>query len=942
MKKTSLLLCSAILLTACSKTVKEVSTLRNQSESKGSVIASDAKTDLGTLRNLLSSEAPNLALAELLARSVSKEHKNDLKALVGELSADEASEIIKKVEKDNLSVRSNYLYHGQAYGNDKKLISELLLDASSTQNHPFSIESQLTISTVAYLKSRMLDQIISTYENRAAELAQDLAQEIAYDIGANHSQLASEIEVAMKNGSKSKLVEMIQKAAPVVYKIDKYFITSELNENEQYVVLIGGIIAGTIYDQVKDNRGFQRIVEQGKKVVRDVKKFEAKAKEFSMLVNTLNTHVEESRVNLKDLKDGMLGARDDVFNLYQKVKAGPKGPVDFESKKIVEFLYKRVIKGEEANTLGINPSILSKQVSFNDNFKKTLTAASNLTNNLTSIVNTAHKLAHLFKIGPSNDLMKVLDKAQKVNAVIQGAQSVMVGFAAGGFVGAIGALSSGPMMSLMGGGGGDSAALEAINKKLDMVLENQQKIMQMQVETMNMIKDLALMVDIYHQREMAALAELRDYSMISQELQKAQLNKDIRSCERMINFQLSSVWKSMDFGKDAFYSINNLELINSRFTQSIRGLHDIRRIVNSVEEDGFKNCQSAIAEAFGGNSYEENPIRSIFSSSADENLYKFQRDTYLPLLTSLKHFTGSSNFDGMPLHLPTKDMKGLRYKEHHFRIDRTMGTGEVYELDQLLSVKNLERYLSHLIVMLPLLEVDKNIWFKSYDEIISTYIENSNSGNNQNIRSQFFLMNALKMTQSAIAQEAILSGEPLLPELHSQFANAIFSEKECADIKEDKAPETSDIPFFCAIRENRLLMKNLLMYGLSASASANPDILTTYAEAYKNGDRNTLSQMVNMGVTNQRIEVIKNNEGAVQEIVINLLVQDHDKDNKSEKFAIKLPTPEVLVSDKILYSENMGRLLKMQDAILNNLEKVAPVKRDSKGRDLLKLLLVNM
>ena len=42
--------------------------------------------------------------------------------------------------------------------------------------------------------------------------------------------------------------------------------------------------------------------------------------------------------------------------------------------------------------------------------------------------------------------------------------------------------------------------------------------------------------------------------------------------------------------------------------------------------DGFKNCQTGIAEAFGGNSNAENPIRSVFASDEENNLNKFQLD----------------------------------------------------------------------------------------------------------------------------------------------------------------------------------------------------------------------------------------------------------------------------------------------------------------------------
>lgn len=935
MKKTSIILSTALLVSACSKTVKEVTHVQEKaSVDPVSQIQPAPAKDVSALRELLNSKAPNLALAELLAKSVVKEHRDELRAMITELSPEEAEQIIKSVDAANDTIRENYLYHGQKYYNGKKLETSLILDSKSLQDHPFSLETQLKISTISYLKSKALDDILAAYNARSEKLAIELAQDIAFEIGTNHPEIARQIENEM-GGNREKVIETIRKAMPVAKKIDQYFKTSELNENEQYVTLLGGLIAGAIYTQVKDSCGFRNLVIQGQRISRDIKEFEAKAKEFSVLVNTMKRHLEQTKKDFRNLQEGMSGVRDDARDLFERVKSNEQGPSDVSSKRIVDFLYKRVIKGEVAKPDGSHSSVLSKQVSLNENFEKTINSATNLTNNLTNIINTANSFAAIFKMRPSKDLMKVLENAQKVNTVIQGVQSAVTGFAAGGFIGAMGALSSGPMMSLLGGGSKDSAKLAEISKKLDVVLKNQQEMMKMQLETMNMLKDLALMVDIYHQQEMAAIAELRDYQLTNLEMSKALLNKDIRSCERMINFQLSSVWKNMDFGRDAFYSINNLEILKLRFTQSITGLHDLRRIVNSVEEDGFKNCQSGLAEAFGSNDYIENPIRSIYASDDQYNLYQFQRETYAPLLSSLEYFSGTSNFDSMPLHLPTREFTGLKFKIPHIDNARAESTSsEIYDLDQLLSVKNLERYLGHLIVLMPLLEVDKSVWQKSYEEIISAYLDSSNFGSNQNIRSHFFLTNALKLTQSAIAQEALLAGEPVLHQIHSRYMKDIMSDKECAQMKRDDVPVTdSETSFLCSVRGNRLLMKNLVMFALYSEAQFTEGFMEKYKAAFDGSDRVALAKLLNAGVAMERIEAVKSRDGSSMDLIINVL------DKNKKKVAIKLPTPDTLKEGKIIYSENMPRLLKMQDVIINNLEKVAPVERNQ-SEDLLKLLMV--
>lgn len=947
MKQPSMILLSALIaVTACTKTETEVRYVPEASPKASPMVMNGSRTDVEALRSLLNSKAPNLALAELLSKSVAREHRQEIKALFADLSVEETKAIILKVQEDNKSIRSNYLFHGQVYKDNRDLLKNSLVNTSfltnepySIEGQPFSIENQLKVSAFSYLKNKALDEIISTYDKRAQELADELANDIAIEIGENHPDLARQIESGVKSSSQEEVIKMIQKAKPIVEKIDTYFRASNLNENEQYVVTISGIIAGTVYMQVKDKESFKRILAEGKRIAKDIESFKKKAKEFSFLVNTLETHIENTGKNIKDLGAGMTGAKRDLENLFSAAKEGMNGSSNVHSRRIIDFLHKKVISGKEVKPDGTNPSIFSKQVSFIENFNKSINAAANLTANLGAIVETSMKMSQLLGIKPSKDLMKVLDKAQKVSAVISTVQAGIAGFASGGFIGAMGAISSGPLMSMMGGGGSrDSAKLDEISKKLDVVIKQQQMIMKMQVETMNMIKELALMVDMYHQREMAALAELRDYSLVELEMEKASLNKEIRSCERMINYQLASIWNSYNFGRESFNSINNIDLIRDRFTTSITGLNDIRRIMYSVEENGYSACQTGIAEAFGGNDAKENPLRAIFATEEYKNLYAFQRDTYMPLVNTLEHFADTDSFDNIPLHLPVSNFDSLKHKAPYIEYAKsTANSNEVYDLENLISVKNLERYLGHLLILNPLLDIDKSVWQKSYQDIITSYIENSNTENNQNTRSHYFLNNALKLVQSSIAQEALLAGEPLLFDLHDRYFEDIFSASDCLAIKRTDIP-SSDYPFFCAVRSNRLLMKNLVHFHLRTGM--NDNIFSQYEEAFKKGDAAAIARILDMSTAKDRIVVTKS--GDENSISINVSNPVKDPENKNNFIAIKLPTPAELKDGKIIYSENMPRLLKMQDLILDAIEKVAPVKRGHKDNELLKLLMVGV
>jgi hypothetical protein len=924
MKNLSLVLAATLLLSACSKTIKKSSQGEGATSTAKEVLplSDQSSLDEETLRTLLHSEAANLALTQLLVKTVSPGEKELFKSLMAELSDVEAKLIIAKVQQQNSGIRKNYLFHGQKYQNNQDFMTNVLSTEIAVGD--MSLASQLRVSAFTYIKNKSLDEIISAYNERAYQLTKDLSEEIAFDLGLNSPGVAKELEEALRKLPPEKVIEMIKTAKPFVEKIDKYFKSSDLTEKEQYTLLVSAAIAGGVFELLQQNSGFAKIVSNGQRIVRDIQVFQKKAKEATVLLASLGKHLDDTAQNVKDFTSGMVGARSDLSKLMKEAESNRDKPEAIDSKKIYSFLYNKVIRGKDIKDDGTNSSILSKQYSINANVMKSVSAVGNMADNLSNILATTNNLSKILGIKPSKDLLNIMDKAQKVSQAVSIVKSALTGYIAGGPLGAMTALSSSPLMSMMGGGGGDSAKLNEISKKLDKVLENQRKMMQMQIETMNMIKDLALMIDRYHQDEMVALAELRDVSLVTMEISKAQLNKDLRNCERLISFQLQSVWSQFDFGAEAVSSINHLELIQNKFYSSIKSLPDLRRSVISLDERTFENCQAGLIEAFGSDKVEENPLRAMFSQTEENNLTKFEREKYLPLLESLKFFSGTRSFDSMPLHFPTTNIKALKLKTPYIdyaKNDEDSGH-QIYAIESLISSKALERYLTNYLVLYPLMEVDKKIWAGSLQDIVREYLNNAHIGADQHTRSLYLLSNALKFTQSAIAQEAILAGEPILHKLF-EMKKDIFSSKKCEEAATRNVPRTIEIPYVCSLRSNYLLMKNLVMYSLHVQNEKNSDFFALYEQAYLKGDLSELSRLFE-GTYKQ---------GEKKEILLTL------QGERGQSLSIKMPTPEDLRAGKILYSENMPRLLLMQDLILENLEKVAPVDRNYK-EDLLKVILI--
>lgn len=943
MNSLPIFLSSILLLTACSKTVKEIH--QQSGESKDPISSEETNqknNEVESLKRLLNSKAPNLALAELVAKTIPNEKRAILKQIIAELPPQDVQEIINNLQVQNEKIKDAYLFNGQRYQHNSALINNSTLSSEVLTDQ--SLVDQLRVATLNKIKNKTLEDIILSYEKRANEINEVISAQLAYQIATTDKKVAGLVEEAIRDKTpKEKIIEIIQKSQPVIdhlEMVDKAFKKSDLNEDEQYTVLMGALIAGGIYLHVKDNEGFKRIVEEGKRIVHDIKEIQSKVNEFGMLVSTMKKHFTDAEINVRNLGEGLNGAGKDIEAMYRNAQANVNNSnatsaSKVESKKILDFLYNKVVKGKDAKKEETNPSILSKQRQINANLEKTINAVEGMTNNLSAILDTTQKFAAIFKIKPSKDLLKVMNKAQQVAQVVSATKEILAGWATGGPLGAVTALSSGSMSKMLGGGQDDnSAQFEMINRKLDIIIENQQKMMEMQIETMNMIKNLALLLDQYHQKEMMAISELRDYILVDLELAKAQQNENLRYCERMVNFQLRSVWSRYNFNDESTKTMSQIRLIGNNFNSNIKNLDDIRRIVTSVEENGFNRCQSGLGEAFGGNSNIENPLRAIFESSDDENLLNFQREKYSPLLEGLRYFAGTDNLDSVPLHFPLTTFKSLKIKSSYVANAReeVNENADIYDLENLVSVKNLERYLTNLILLHPFVEIDKPVWMRSFSEIVETYLKNSNFETNQNSRSHFYLYNALKLIQSAIAQEALLAGEPLIVNLYENYLTDLLSSKKCEELT-NVGPVASEYPLACSVRSNKLLMKNLIGYTLSMQNDSKGIFLSSYDAAFKNKDLKTLGSMLGQSVSEKQLKIIDDS------IYLSLLIPGPEKTGST--VSLKLPTTDEIKSGTLYFSENMSRLMLMQKIVIEELEKVTPIDRSFESDNLLQLMLAS-
>ena len=92
-------------------------------------------------------------------------------------------------------------------------------------------------------------------------------------------------------------------------------------------------------------------------------------------------------------------------------------------------------------------------------------------------------MSQILGIKPSKEVEKIIVKAQMVREVTQTVTNVVAGWASGGPLGVISALSVSPIPGFTQQSA-EQEMLQEISKKLDVVLSNQEEIIRNQIATM--------------------------------------------------------------------------------------------------------------------------------------------------------------------------------------------------------------------------------------------------------------------------------------------------------------------------------------------------------------------------------------------------------------------------------------------------------------------------
>ena len=842
---------------------------------------------------LFSSSRGNLALPEYLAKSVYNENKKYIDQNVKPLSLEDISLVIEEINNNSIVLKNDFLFYGSKFKNDKEFLNKTLINLDEKFTG-LSFEQLFIMNSAATVKKELLKNIFNIYEQRISENTSLIADFILNDINIHFPALRSKLENAGQN-SPSMLLTMINESLPTVKKYDSLFKNSNLNQDEQLTTMLIGVVAFKIHDKLKEKKTFKEIL----KAYQNVKDVALKVEEVKALLNGINDYQKEMKKDYRDLGVAMKGLAQDSSNLFE---LSSKYDPSISGKRINKFLYESVFIGKPMNEDETNPSILSKQISLNDNFITVVHKAEKLNNNFNIILDSTEKIAKILNLELPNGVKKAIETTKKASAIFSTANMILDGLKKGGVMGAMSALSSGPAMKLLGLNPDPDAAfknevlskLGIIDQKLDDVLLLQKQTIQIQIETMTMIKELAIIIDAQHRETMDLLSDIRDTSLTNLEINKVALNSQIRSCEILLSYQLNSIPNLQNYKSALYEDMRSLDMDIQKFKNSFETFSDFQDMFNSTAGRDFENCVAGLNQAFGIINVKENPIRAIYTSSENENLLKFQRERFMPLLKKLKE----SKKENVFFHLPVSKFSSLFQKYIYMKNDESERKNEVME--DFISTRALERSTSQLLVFFPFVDIKTEEWRSGIENVLRIGARNAET--NKNSSAYYLLRNNLTLIQAAISQEALLSGELIFDQLktsqHFLFLENVTIQDELA----------------YAVVSNRLLMKNLITYLIKDKLQENSRYLTLqgYDQFIKAKDISSLEQFLENRILKKSLTIDDSGQ-----VVIKLLIN-----GKLQLFS--LPSLADLENDRIHYSVNLYRLLELQKRVLDALKKVSP------------------
>lgn len=894
----------AFLLSACAPAGNSVPTATPQKQNQNS--------GWEQFQQLIYPENANLPLAEALRSLLQEQNPEVLGFLKAQLEEGKALVFPDEIsQRWDMAKKSIIVGDSAALADTDLLLNTLNLNLKEVQRSN-AFHHQLEGKMAGLVQSVALRNLLKAFDEQIKKDSHDIAVDVVAKIKKERPEVLDKIDKTKFIGDRSAQIDQI---VAYLKQADYLFYQYGLSEDDQASLALYTAVAGALASVLADSPTVKTLLVN----IQQIRDVADKAKKVVALAESLQTYSESLR------KDAVVMGGS-VKNIYGKIKK-LTDDIDLSlsepGKKQAREMMDALLNGRASEPP--SPEVaaeLEKKGFFqrkrelDSDVQKFVNSVDNASKSLDNILKTTLQVTDVLGVKLSPGVTKAIDTAMKINQGIQAVSAISKAFSAGGFVGALGAFSGGPAtMALaafggLGGGGSDPAVmaeLRAIKQSLAEIKAMQKEILENQKKMMVMIKDLAVMMEEYHRAQMKQAMDTYEEVLNNRSALTEIDEKSFRSCEAMTTFALSKApyYRRVDsasYKANTSLNVSNMDLVQEIIRDVTGSPKELMQFINNGSSENFKTCQQEMSTVFMTRDIrkfsraawtEEKPAGKEVKDGGE-----IVRSYFAPAFSYLQKMTvdKEARWQKLGLHLPVLNVSALITKKSRY-VDQPGQINNLMELQSLTATHKLEKYVTALLLLHPYLTVDYEIWNSSLQEVLTAAVTDQTRE-----RTRQLLSNAFERVQMAIAQEALLSGEPLLPHLSLHWTELVKEKKNC-DGKEK----------FCFVRENSLMMGNLLTYVLVQRTG----VISNTAEAIKKRQEIYQQWLREPAVLAQVLMVpgealVKDEKGRLQLVLA-----------EGAGLKMLLPEVEVVAAGQLQYTEAMSRMIQLQHRVADELAKVS-------------------
>lgn len=875
--------------------------------------AQDQVSQLGEAQEqwvkLTTSDRPNFALADLLSPWLWTLDPQGLKKVRTQTDALDMSSPSRQALVNHLTdMKLNMILGEKSYIQDPEIVKGAVFSQVTRLESEGAFSTQIHLQTVAEAQAQAFMKIQNAFNERMKKSARDIGREIVNGLDP--------AAIAQINGAKLKQgQEGIQQIYQALKKWDRILANYDFSGDDEQKLIIYGFVAAELYDFLKDHQTVQEII----RTVQAVQQISERINQARLVLKAMDQYRDNLADGWNEMKTAMDGMKNDIMTHPEWTNLTD---LSDQTKKESVRVVTDILLGQETPNLDPSKnSILSGEHPLSKNAKMFFEGAAKTSQSVDNLITGTRTIAGALGIQIDPQVEDAMNKAQQITQGVQIAEQVAAGFSSNGLMGAFSALAdTGGAAMVAGPAGAGMAAISMaqmnaqmgqMNQKLDKMIALQKQVLELQKQTLQKLEEMSYKLDLYHHEEMLAIQGVKNEVIENRRAIKNLIDKNLYSCGSLV-----SRLNSLD------NTVGNIEL-NTLSTESDRA--NLAKLLanpkvrntllkESMTKQSYMNCTQAMTDAFSMKQVADSPLPAYQIGVANAATSRaIQDNLYSPALNLLLATYPNRSLDALGLHLPAADFAAISRKSFYMN-RKVPATGSYLEknISEPVSIESLETYTSTLLSLHPMLAIDVAAWTTIPNVIASSWNSDDSTEQSQS-QSEFWLKSALETINVAIAQNAILSGEPILPQLFEKF-HAILA--ETSDCQTEQKP-------YCFVRSNQVMARNLLNYYL-AQRARNDQFLDNYTKAVAAKSADNMVTILGDKFMNKI---------SVQGDRLALNIGD-------KLSAVVFPTVDELKAGRILYTADMARLVKLQEKVADELTKVTPNTLPSQEQQFLTKLIL--